>query len=142
MVPVCHARMGSSGVRAPICIASSMGYWKRLIKILGVIDCYYCINDIACLIHINYCSVVLVTTPDILFTIMSPVYLVMLSNTCYVSCGDILFMYSYTQHSTYFLLYIFFVDTPIPVHSWHYVRILFFHWYRQVTIIISFSIIC
>ena len=80
----------------------------------GGTDCYYCINHMTCLIHVYYCLVVLVTTPDHLFAIMLHVYVVPLSGTCYTfcggillttlpdacytSCGDILFMYTYTLH--------------------------------------------
>ena len=73
MVPVDHVRMGSTGVRAPVGTASGMGHWKRLIKIPGGTDCYYCIKNMTCLIHIYYCIVVLVTVPEHLSVIMLPV---------------------------------------------------------------------
>ena len=101
MVPVYHVRMDSTGMRAPVWTANGMGHCKRLIKISYGIDCYYCINIMTCLIHIYYCSIVLITISNILSTIMSPVYLVTLPNTCCTSCGDTLFMYTYTLHSTY-----------------------------------------
>ena len=82
--------MGSAGVRAPIRFTSGMGHWKRLTKIPNGADCYYCIDNMTCLIHVYHCSLVLVTIPDSLSTIMSPVYLVSLPDTCYTSCGDIL----------------------------------------------------
>jgi len=92
--------MGSSGVRAPVWTASGMRYWKRLIKIPSGTECYYCINNMTCLIHVYYCSVVLITVSDILSTVMSPIYLVTLSDT-YTSYGDTLCMYTYTLHSIY-----------------------------------------
>ena len=47
-----HVRMGSYGVRAPVWTDSGMRHWKRLIKIPGGTDCYYCINNMTCLIHV------------------------------------------------------------------------------------------
>ena len=76
MVPVCHVRMSSTGVRAPVWTASGMGHWKRLIKMPGGTDCDYCINNMTCLIYAYYCLVVLVTVPDQLSTIMLHVYFV------------------------------------------------------------------
>ena len=52
---------------------SGMGHWKRMIKISGGTDCYYCINDMTCLIHVCY----LVTVPDNLSDIILPVYLLL-----------------------------------------------------------------
>ena len=69
-----------------------MRYWKRLIKIPDGTDCYYCISNITCPIHVYYCSILLV---------MLPIYLVTLPDTRYTSCGDTLFMYTYTLHSIY-----------------------------------------
>jgi len=80
---VCHVRMGSSGVRALIWTASGMGHYGRLIKIPGGTDCYYCINHMTCSIHVYYCPFIFVTIPDIWSIIMSPVYLVTLSDICY-----------------------------------------------------------
>ena len=74
-----------------------MGHWKRLIKIPGGTDCYYCINDMTCLIHVSY----LVTVPDQLSAIMLHVYFVTLPGTCYTFCGGILLMYMYTLHCIY-----------------------------------------
>ena len=64
----------------------------------GGTDYYYCINKMTCLIHVYYCSVVLVIISDILSIIMPPIYLATLLDTCYTSCGDTLFMYMYTLH--------------------------------------------
>ena len=75
MVPVCHVRMGLSGVRAPVWTASGMGYWRRLIKIPGSTDCYYCIIHMICSTYVYYCPFLFVTIPDMLSTIMSHVYL-------------------------------------------------------------------
>ena len=61
-----------------------MGHWKRLIKISGGTDYYYCIKNMTCLIHACYCSVVLVIIFDIPSIIMSQVYLVTLPDTCYI----------------------------------------------------------
>ena len=73
MVLVGHVRMGSTGVRAPVWTASGMGHWKRLIKIPGGTDCYYCINDLTCLIHVCY----LVPGPDNFSAILLHVYLLL-----------------------------------------------------------------
>ena len=54
-----------------------------------------------CPIYAYYYSVILVAIPDILST--SLVYLVTLPDTCYTSCGDTLFMYTYTLHFMYFV---------------------------------------
>ena len=75
-----------------------MGHWRRLIKIPGGTDCYYCLKNMTCLIHVYYCVVVLVTVRIILSTIMLPVDFATLLDTCYTSCGDALFMYMYTMH--------------------------------------------
>ena len=56
MVPICHVRMSSAGVLALVWTASGMGHWKKLIKILGDIDCYYCI---IILLHILYIMIIL-----------------------------------------------------------------------------------
>ena len=95
--------MGSSGVRVLVWTASGMEHWKKLIKISSDTDCYYCINNMTYSIHVYHRSIILVTIPDILFIIMSHVYLVTLSDTCYTSCGDILFMCAYDVHSTYYV---------------------------------------
>ena len=49
-----HIWMGLTGVRAPVWTASGMGHWKRLIKIPCGTDCYYCINNMTCPIHVSY----------------------------------------------------------------------------------------
>ena len=82
-------------------------HWNRLIKIPGDTDCYYCINNMTCLIHTYYCWVVLVTVPDNLSTIKLPVYIVTLPGTCYTFCSGILLMYTYTLHFMYFLFHIY-----------------------------------
>jgi len=100
MVPVGHVRMGSTEVRAPVWTDSSMGHWKRLIKIPGGTDCYYCIIIMTCLIHVYYCLVVLVTVPDHLSAIMLYVYCV----TCYM----LHFLWWHTTHvHVYSALHIF-----------------------------------
>ena len=93
--------MGSTGVRAPVGTASSMGQWKRLIKIPCGTNCYYCINNRSFPRHVYYYSVVLITIPDILSTIVSLLYLVTLYIICYTSCSDTSFMYTYALHSMY-----------------------------------------
>ena len=105
ITPVYHVRMGSTRMRAPKWAASGMGHWKRLIKISDGTDCYYCINNMTCSIYVYFYSVVHVTISNILFSIMSSVYLVTLTDTCYTSCGDTLFMYTYTLHSMYSFSY-------------------------------------
>ena len=87
-----------------------MGYWKRLIKIPGGADCYYCINNLTCLIHVCYCLVVLVVISDILSIIMPLVYFATLPDTCYSSCVDI---YSCTRILCIpcILFYVYPVDT-------------------------------
>ena len=92
-----------------------MGHWKRLIKITGGTDCYYYINNMTCLIHVYYCVVVLVTIPDIFSTIMLSVDFATLPDTCYTSCGDTLFMYTYTLHCMH-LVPVYPIDI-IPVYS-------------------------
>ena len=83
-----------------------MGHWKRLIKISGGTDCYYCINNMTCPIHVSYWLVALVTSPDHLSLIMLPVYLVpflihvTLSVVAHYSCTSI-FCIAYT------LLYVY-----------------------------------
>ena len=75
-----------------------MGHWKRLIKIPGDTDCYYCINDMTCLIHVCY----LVTVPDHLSAIMLHVYCVYTAlHIFYFLCLHILLMYKYTLHYIY-----------------------------------------
>ena len=98
MVPVGHVRMGSTGVRAPVWTASGMGHWKRLTKIPGGTDCYYCINHMTCSTHVYYCPFVIVTIAAMLFAIMSPVYHVTFSDIRYIPCGTMRFMYMYTMH--------------------------------------------
>ena len=79
-----------------------MGHWRRLIKIPGGTDCYYCINHMTCLTHVYYCPFIfLLFLSDMLSTIMSPVYLITLSYICYTPCGNVLFMHTYTLHCIY-----------------------------------------
>ena len=80
---LCHVRMGSTGVRA---------------LVLGGTDCYYCINHMTCSTSVYYCPFIFVTIPDMLFTIMSLVYLVTLSDIRYTPCGTMWFMYMYPLH--------------------------------------------
>ena len=101
-----------------------MGHWKRLIKISGGTDCYYCINNMTCLIHVYYCVVVLVTVPDMLSTIMLPVDFATLPDTCYTSCGDTLFMYMYTLHCMP-LVPVYPIDTVL-VYSHRYRMVAYF----------------
>ena len=103
MVPVCHVRMGSVRVRTLVWTASGMGYWKKLIKIPGGTDCYYCISYLTCSIHVYYCLLILVTLPDILPTTMSHVYCARHVET--------LFMYMYTLHSMYSLSHVYSINT-------------------------------
>ena len=49
-----------------------MGHWRRLIKIPGGTDCYYCINHMTYSTHVSYCPFIFVPIPDMLSTIMSP----------------------------------------------------------------------
>jgi len=56
---------------------------RRLIKIPDDTDYYYCINHMTCSTHVYYCPFIFVTIPDMLSTIMSPVYLITLSYICY-----------------------------------------------------------
>ena len=81
--------------------ASGMGHWKRLIKIPGGTDCYYCLNHLTCSTHGYYSPFLFVTLPDMLSTLMSHVYLVALLDICYTPCGDTLFMYMYNLHCIY-----------------------------------------
>jgi len=134
MVPACHVRMGSTGVRVPVWIASGMRHWKRLIKIPGGTDCYYCINNITCLIHVYYCFVVLVTVPDTLSTIMLHVYVVTLPGTCYTFCYSTLLCIPCIV-----LFHIFFVHIPYLYTHDTITRLFMFHtdtvrllvWYPQ-----------
>ena len=59
------------------------GHWKRLIKLSGDTDCYYCTNNMTCSIQVCYCPFILVTLSDILFTIISHVHF-MYKHTIYV----------------------------------------------------------
>jgi len=51
------------------------------------------------------CPFIFVIIPNILSTIMSHVYLVPLSYTCYTPCGNTLFMDTYTLHCIYSALW-------------------------------------
>ena len=81
-----------------------------------------------CPIHVYYCSVIFVTIPDILSTILSLVYLITLPDTCYTLCGDTLFMYTYTMHSMYSI-------SCIPCR--HYYCIITTLWYGYSVYFIS-----
>jgi len=118
MIPVCHIRMGSTGVRAPVWNASGMGHWKRLIKIPGGTDCYYWINHMTCSTHVYYCPFIFVTIPDLLSTIMTPVYLVPRSSICYTPCGNILFMAIYILCVASIPLYVYLTNISI-VYTQH-----------------------
>ena len=78
-----------------------MGHWKRLIKIPGGTDCYYCINNMTCLIPVYYCIVVLVTVPDHLSATHAHVYFVPLSGSYYTFCCGTLLMYIYVLYCIY-----------------------------------------
>ena len=73
-----------------------------------------------CSTHVYYCPFVIVTIADMLhrrllilliyyiadivdmlFTIMSPVYLVTFPDICYIPCGHTLLMYMFTLHCIY-----------------------------------------
>ena len=129
MVPVCHVRMGSTGVRAPVWTASGMGHWKRLIIIPGGTDSYYWLKNMTCLIHVYYCLVVLVTVPDHLSAIMLHVYFVTLPGTCYTFCGGILLMCMYTciLCITYILFSVYLADI-IVVYAQHRILSLIHIW--------------
>ena len=101
-----------------------MGHWKRLIKISGGTDCYYCINNMTCLIHVSYCVVVIVTIPVILSIIVLPIDFATLSDACYTSCDDTLFMYTYTLYCMA-LVPVYPIDT-IPVCSLRYRMVAYF----------------
>ena len=116
MVPVCHVRMGSTGVRASVWTASGMGHWKRLIKIAGGTDCYYCINNMTCLIHVFYYLVVHVPVPDHFAVIMLPVYVVTLPVSCYTFCGGILLMYMYICYFAWYMLLFLWWHTTHVLH--------------------------
>ena len=94
MVPVCHVRMGSTGVWAPVWTASGMGHWKTLIKIPGGTDFYYCIKDMTlpdtCMLSC-YCS-------RYFIRYYVTCILVTLPGTCYTFCGGLLLLYMYTLH--------------------------------------------
>ena len=90
-----------------------MGHWKRMIKIPSGSDCYYCLNNMTCLIHVYYCVGVLVTVPDHLSAIMSHVYFVTLPGTCYTFCSGILLLYMYALHCIYSVFCI-----PYRHHYW------------------------
>ena len=89
-----------------------------MIIIPGGTDCYYYLKNMTCLIHVYYCVVVLVTVPIILSTIMLSV------DTCYTSCVDALFMYTYTMHCMPLVL-VYPIDT-IPVCSHRYRMVAYF----------------
>jgi len=127
MVPVGHVRMGSTGVRAPVWTASGMGHWKRVIKIPGGTDFYYCVNHMTCLIHVYY----LVTVPVILSTIMFTVILL----TCYCSLPDTCFLvYSCTSYcawsfSRYHVTCLF---VTLPDTCYTFCSSILFHAYEHI----------
>ena len=99
-------QIGSTRARAPVWTASGMGHWKRLIRIPGGTDCYYCLNDMTCLIHVCY----LVTGPENWSAIMLHVYLLLclvhvtLSVVAYYACSTLhLFCFLYSLQTS--LLY-------------------------------------
>ena len=65
-----------------------------------------------------------VTIPDMLSTIMLPVDFATLPDACYTSCGDTLFMYTYTMHCMP-LVPVYAIDT-ILVCSHRYRMIAYF----------------
>ena len=82
-----------------------MGHWKRLIKIPGSTDCYYCINIMTYLIHVYSCLVVLITVHENLPDIMLHVYLLLylvhvtLSVVAYYACSALhIFCFLYSRH--------------------------------------------
>ena len=81
--------------------AGCMRHQRRLIRIPNSTDCYYCINNMTCPIHVSYCLVALVTSPDHLSLIMLPVYFITLSDICYTFCCGTLLMYIYILHCIY-----------------------------------------
>ena len=121
--------------------ASGMGHWKRLIIIPGGTDCYYCINNITCLIHVFYCLVVHVPVSDHFAVIMLPVYVVTLpvhamhsvvasySCTCIICIAYILspvfranIITVYAQHSIIVMLH---MHTACSFLSHHHYTTLF-----------------
>ena len=117
MVPVCHVRMGSTGVWAPVWTASGMGHWKRLIKIPGSTDYYYCINHTTCSTHVYYCPFyVCYYSWYVLHDHVTgiPCYTFWI---CYTPCGNTLFMYSILCIA-YILLYVYVADF-ITVYAHH-----------------------
>ena len=122
-----------------------MGHWKRVIKISGDTDCYYCINDMTRHDLPATCLVVLVTVPDHLSAIMLHVYIDTVLVSCYNSCSDLLLIahvYFVTLPGTCYLVcsgilcmfciaYIFYccrhmpirmvtsITSPLHVHVYH-----------------------
>ena len=78
MVTICHVWMGLAEVQAPVWTAGGMGHWKRLIKIPGGTNGYYCINIMICLIHVYY-----VQLYSVLFLIFYPHHVTCIP--CYTS---------------------------------------------------------
>jgi len=95
-----------------------MGHWKRLIKIPSATDCYYCIKNMTCLIYVSYCVDILVTVPDYLFAIMSPVYHVTFSDIRYIPCGSMRFILCIA----YGLFLVFLADI-MTIYARHHMRV-------------------
>ena len=121
MVPVGHVRMSSTGVRAPVWTASGMGHWKRVIKIAGGTDCYYCINDMTwtwlawyMFSYTCYCSwsFIRYRVTCILITV---------SVSCYTFCDGILRMF----HSTSILFPVFLADI-VTVYARHRMMVILY----------------
>ena len=119
---------GSTGVRDPVWTASGMGHWKRLIKIPDDTDCYYCINNMTCLIHVYDCLVVLITVPDTWFAITLLLYLVhvTLSVVAYYACSALhLFCFCipcrhhYCRCTTKYCDYSAYTHLHVPIASAH-----------------------
>ena len=154
MVPGGHVRMGSTGVRAPVWTTSGMRYWKRLIIIPGGTDCYYCINNMTCLIHVFYCLVVHVPVPD---HFASSCYLYMLlpylfhaihfvasysctclsvtlPGTCYSFCGGILRMFCIASILfSYAHLHVHIAYAHLYGHCYHVTTRRQYLWYQPDT---------
>jgi len=116
MVPIGHVRMGSTGVRAPVWTASGIRHWKRLIKIPGGTDCYYCINDMTWLSCYMYAIL-------LLFMILYPIscylytcYFTRYHVTCIlVTLPGICYTFCIAWHTTHVLhcIYYTFCTTDI-----------------------------
>ena len=94
-----------------------MGHWKRLIKISGDTNCYYCINNITYSIHVYYCPFILVTLSTILFA------------SCHMY--NLHFLYSHYSCTLILCIHIFFVVFSIATlflyNHKHYSMIIFIY---------------